>query len=285
MSGGVTPVDKSIAESLGSAVVGAAPVGGGCIHQARRLELVDGRVVFVKSGGGEAAAMLEAEARGLEILAPHIRVPGLIAQGTLSGVRWLAMEWLDLHSLDSRSWETLGRALAALHRVTRPMFGLEHDNFIGATPQENGPMRSWCDFFIERRLKPQLKLARAYHLPDREILMAAERFLANHHPAPSLLHGDLWVGNAAALPDGSALVFDPAPYFGDAETDVAMLQLFKGGLPAAFYSGYGWIDRDPDQHRRRRLYDLYHALNHLNLFGSGYVGLVRRCLEEVGQSD
>jgi protein-ribulosamine 3-kinase len=285
MSAGATPVDRSIADSLGSAVAGAFPVGGGCIHQARRLELRDGRVVFVKSGGSEAAAMLEAEARGLELLAPYIRVPQLLAEGTMSGVRWLAMEWLDLHSLDSRSWEALGRALAALHRVTRPMFGLDQDNFIGNTPQENGPMRSWCEFFIERRLKPQLHRARGHHLPEREILNAAKRLLVDHHPAPSLLHGDLWVGNAAALPDGSALVFDPAPYFGDAETDLAMLQLFKGGLPATFYSGYGWTDRDPGNHPRRRLYDLYHALNHLNLFGAGYADLVRRCLEEVARSD
>jgi protein-ribulosamine 3-kinase len=281
MSARATPVDKNIAASLGSAVAGASPVGGGCIHQARRLELADGRVVFVKSGGGEAAAMLEAEAKGLELLAPHIRVPQLLAQGAFSGVRWLAMEWLDLRPLDPRSWEGLGKALAALHRVTRPLFGLDHDNFIGSTPQENGPLQSWGEFFIERRLKPQLRLAHSHHLPEREILTTAKRLLANHHPAPSLLHGDLWVGNAAALPDGGTLVFDPAPYFGDAETDIAMLQLFKGGLPATFYSGYGWIDRDPDHHRRRRLYDLYHALNHLNLFGSGYLSLVRQCLEET----
>jgi fructosamine-3-kinase len=285
MSAGATPVDRSIAASLGSAMVASSPVGGGCIHQARRLEFEDGRVVFVKSGAGDAAAMLEAEARGLELLAPHIRVPQILAEGTLSGVRWLAMEWLDLRSLDSRSWEGLGRALAALHRVTRPLFGLDHDNYIGATPQQNGPLRSWCEFFIERRLKPQLRLAGGHHFPEREILTAAERLLADHHPAPSLLHGDLWVGNAAALREGSALIFDPAPYFGDAETDLAMLQLFKGALPASFYSGYGWMDRDPDYHRRRRLYDLYHALNHLNLFGSGYADLVRRCLEEVASDD
>jgi fructosamine-3-kinase len=158
--------------------------------------------------------------------------------------------------------------------------GLEHDNFIGATPQENGPLRSWCEFFIERRLKPQLRLACKHHLPEGEILATAERLLADHHPLPSLLHGDLWSGNAAALPDGTGVIFDPAPYFGDAETDLAMLQLFGGALPARFYRGYDWLDGPPDR-RRHRLYDLYHALNHLNLFGSGYTSLVRRCLEET----
>lgn len=224
--------------------------------------------------------MLEAEARGLELLASHIRVPQLLAQGTMVGVGWLAMEWLDLRPLDARGWENFGRALAGLHRVTRSEFGLEHDNFIGATPQENGPLSSWCEFFIERRLKPQLRLAREYRLPELEIVAAAERLLADHHPPPSLLHGDLWSGNAAELPDGTGVVFDPAPYFGDGETDLAMLQLFGGALPESFYEGYGVSDTAADP-RRRRLYDLYHALNHLNLFGSGYVSLVRRCLEET----
>jgi fructosamine-3-kinase len=281
MSDGVTAVDESIAASLGSEVRAASPVGGGCIHQARRLDLADGRRIFVKSGAGQAAAMLDAEAQGLELLAPHIHVPQLLARGTMEGVRWLAMEWLDLRPLDdARTWENFGRALAGLHRVTRPMFGLDHENFIGATPQENGPLRSWSEFFIERRLKLQLRLARQHHLPEREILAIAERLLADHHPLPSLLHGDLWTGNAAALPDGTGLVFDPAPYFGDAETDLAMLQLFGGALPAAFSRGYDWLNGTPDR-RRRRLYDLYHALNHLNLFGTGYLSMVRRCLEEV----
>ena len=280
MSAGATPVDQSIAASLGATICGTSPVGGGCIHHARRLDLADGRRVFVKSGGGKAAAMLEAEARGLNLLTPYIRVPKLLAQGTVPGEHWLAMEWLDLRPLDARSWEGLGQALAGLHRVTRPTFGLDHDNYIGATPQENAPLPSWCEFFIERRLKPQLRLARAHHLPEREILMAAERLLAEHRPPASLLHGGLWTGNAAALSDGSALVFDPAPYFGDAETDLAMLQLFGGPLPRAFFDGYGLPDPAPDR-RRRALYDLYHALNHLNLFGTGYVAMVRRCLDEA----
>lgn len=281
MSAGVTAVDESIAASLGATICDASPVGGGCIHHARRLDLADGRRIFVKSGAGQAAAMLEAEARGLEVLAPHIRVPQLLAQGTMAGVRWLAMEWLDLRPLDARTWENFGRALAGLHGVTRPEFGLDHDNFIGATPQENGLLRSWGEFFIERRLKPQLRLARKHHLPEREIVAAAERLLADHHPLPSLLHGDLWSGNAAVLPDGAGVVFDPAPYFGDAETDLAMLQLFSGALPAAFYRGYDWLSGTPDR-RRRRLYDLYHALNHLNLFGTCYLSMVRRCLDEMG---
>lgn len=279
----MTPVDKMIAATLGTDARASHQVGGGCIHDARRLELADGRQAFVKSGAGKAAALLEAEARGLMLLSPHVRVPRILAQGDFAGIRWLALEWLDLTPLSKPSWENFGRQLAALHRVTSPLHGLDHDNFIGATPQENGPLRSWGEFFIERRLKPQLRFARGHHVPEKEIIELAERLLANHQPPPRLLHGDLWSGNAAALPDASAVVFDPAPYFGDPETDLAMLQLFSGALPAAFYRGYG--SPDPGQHRecrrRRRLYDLYHALNHLNLFGVGYRALVGRCLEEM----
>lgn len=279
MSGKHSAVNESIAAVLGSVVCGARAVGGGCIHQARRLDLADGRTVFVKAGDGEAAATLEAEARGLELLSPYVRVPQLLAQGMSNGAPWLAMEWLDLCPLDSRSWGNFGRALAGLHAVTQSVFGLDHDNFIGATVQENGRLSSWCEFFIERRLRPQLRLARAYQLPEREILEAAERLLKDHRPLVSLLHGDLWSGNAAALADGTGVVFDPAPYYGDAETDLAMLQLFGGALPESFYEGYGLPDSAADP-RRRRLYDLYHALNHLNLFGAGYASMVRRCLEE-----
>jgi len=286
MSAKDTAVNESIAAALGSGIRGTRPVGGGSIHHARWLVLADDRRVFVKAGGGEAVALLEAEACGLELLAPHIRVPQLLARGTVADEYWLAMEWLDLRPLDARSWESLGRALANLHRVTRPEFGLDHDNFIGATPQENAPLSSWCEFFIERRLKPQLRLARAHSLPERDILKRAEHLLEDHRPQASLLHGDLWIGNAAGLRDGSAVVFDPAPYYGDAETDLAMLQLFGGPLPPAFFEGYQALDvrggrTDYDRSCRWSLYNLYHALNHLNLFGTGYLPMVHDCWERA----
>ncbi len=274
----MTPIDREIAAALGGTVGSSRRVGGGCIHDARRLDLADGRVVFAKSGGGGNGALLEAEADGLRRLAPHIRTPAVIGSGSAADLRWLALEWLDLGPMDTPSWENLGTQLAALHRVTTDAHGLDRDNFIGATPQENSRCKSWREFYLESRLKPQIRLARAngHDLSEVEILSAVEPILAQHEPAPALLHGDLWSGNVAALPDGTAVVFDPAPYFGDPETDLAMLELFGGPLPAAFFRGYGEVD--PDRDRRLPLYHLYHALNHLNLFGSSYRSMVRSCI-------
>ena len=274
-----TQHDLEIAEALGSGLAASRAVGGGCIHQARRLDLSDGRVCFVKSGADEARLWLEAEARGLALLAPVARVPAVLGTGSLSdGTGWLALEWLDLRPIDTAGWKDLGRQLAAMHGHIGPEFGLDHDNFIGATPQSNRPDSSWLNFYLEQRLRPQIRLARAngYDVPEKEILNFAERNLASHAPRPSLLHGDLWSGNAAALAGGGTVVFDPAPYFGDAETDLAMLELFGGPLPAAFFHGYG---TEPDHRAARRpVYDLYHALNHLHLFGDSYPGMVRTCL-------
>ena len=256
-------------------------MGGGCIHDARRVDLADDRSIFVKSGAGTHGDLLVAEARSLRLLSPHIRVPGVLGEGeTASGTRWLALEWLDLQPRGDRG--RLGRALAAMHGVHAGCHGLDHDNFIGATPQANGPVDDWCGFFIGRRLKPQLEFARrdGHHLPETRIVEAASDLLADHHPSPALLHGDLWSGNTSFLTDGTPVIFDPAAYFGDPETDLAMLELFGGRLGADFFSGYG---PEPEGRPiRRQLYDLYHALNHLHLFGGGYMGMVRSCLDALG---
>jgi fructosamine-3-kinase len=278
-------LDASIAAALGSPPQASQAVSGGCIHCARRLELADGRRVFVKSAGAGQAALLAAEARGLGLLDRHIRVPRVLGQDvTADGTRWLALEWLDLQPLGGAAWADLGRQLAVLHAVTAAVHGLDHDNFIGATPQSNMPAESWLEFYVERRLRPQLRLARAHghDLAEAGIVAGAAAVLAAHDPAPALLHGDLWSGNAAALRGAAAVVFDPAPYHGDPETDLAMLELFGGPLPQAFFRGYG--PGPPERARRRPLYDLYHALNHLNLFGAGYTSMVRRCLEALRRS-
>lgn len=274
--------DVAIAAALGSIPLAAQPVGGGCIHHARRLDLADGRRIFVKSARGETSALLAAEARGLALLAPHIRVPRILgASHAGDDPCWLALEWLELRPLDAPAWTDLGHQLATLHAVTSARHGLDHDNFIGATPQRNLPAPTWREFYLERRLRPQLQLARArgHDLPEAAMLEPAGQLLADHEPTPALLHGDLWCGNAAGLPSATAIVFDPAPYFGDPETDLAMLELFGGPLPASFLRGYGPIARD--RQRRRPLYHLYHALNHLNLFGPGYASMVRQCLDEL----
>ena len=275
-------IDVSIAAALGSKPLGSAPAAGGCIHEAHRLDLADGRQVFVKTAPEAYAALLATEARGLAKLAPHIHVPATLGQGVgQNGRSWLALEWLDLSPLTHESWAALGRGIAALHAVTAAVHGLDHPNFIGTTPQLNSPHKSWSGFYIDQRLRPQIRRAirNGHDIPEAHILNSAEHMLADHQPAPALLHGDLWTGNTAALDDGGAIVFDPAPYHGDPETDLAMLELFGGPLPDEFLRNYGPM---PDDRKRRQpLYDLYHALNHLNLFGSGYSGMVRRCAEAL----
>jgi fructosamine-3-kinase len=275
--------DAAIADALGAALLASHAVSGGCIHHSRCLDLADGRRVFVKSADGSGARMLVAEEMGLRLLSPHIRTPVIVGSGEAKGSRWLALEWLDLAPMRPAAWEDLGRQMARLHEARSTCHGLDHDNFIGATPQENRPLACWSAFFLERRLQPQLALARRLRiaLPEDDILAAASRLLDGHDPTPSLLHGDLWSGNTAAITGDRAVVFDPAPYFGDAETDLAMLELFGGPLPEAFRKGYGILPSGRES--RRPLYDLYHALNHLNLFGTGYAGMVARCVEEIGR--
>lgn len=172
-------LDGSIAATLGTIAEASRPLGGGCIHDARCLDLADGRRVFVKSARGDQSALLVAEARGLDLLAPHIRVPRVLANGCAAdGTSWLALEWLDLLPLVAPAWTDLGRQLASLHAVTAPCHGLDHDNFIGTTPQTNLTTSGWREFYLERRLRPQIQLARSrgHDLPEAGILESAGEF-------------------------------------------------------------------------------------------------------------
>jgi fructosamine-3-kinase len=289
-------LDTAVAEALAAelsraagepfAVAGARPVRGGCINEAWVVE-GGGRRCFVKLNAVAALAMFEAEAEGLRELAAAnaIRVPRPLACGIAGTRAYLVTEHLALQgSCDPRR---LGEELASLHRHVGKAHGWHRDNTIGSTPQHNAACPRWPDFWRERRLIPQLELAaRNGHSalrPLRERLLArSDALLARREPPASLLHGDLWGGNVAALPDGTPVLFDPAVYFGDRETDLAMIALF-GGFPAEFYAAYqaAW-EMDPGYEERRPLYQLYHLLNHLNLFGAGYLGEVRRCLAALG---
>jgi len=221
---------------------------------------------------------LAAELDGLSRLAQTgaIRVPRVLGQGASDDEAWIEFEWLELHPPDAASDVRMGEALARLHAVTGPAFGLERDNAIGATPQPNGPSDDWVSFWRERRLGFQLGLAykNGYRgrLQDRgdRLLECVGDLLAGHRPAPALLHGDLWAGNRARLADGTPVVFDPAVYYGDREADIAMTRLF-GGFGPRFYAAYGqaWPPATGAA-VRAGLYNLYHVLNHLNLFGGGY---------------
>ena len=192
----------------------------------------------------------------------------------------------------SGSAAKLGEELAELHKITGEHYGWSRDNFIGTTTQINAPCNDWADFWRDRRLKPQLELAtcaghggRLLSLGER-LLENVHRLMDGHQPAASLLHGDLWAGNKAYTRDGAPVIFDPACYYGDRETDIAMTELF-GGFERDFYAAYEAASPLPDGYALRRdLYNLYHMLNHLNLFGAGYrlrcENMMEKLLSRVG---
>jgi protein-ribulosamine 3-kinase len=249
--------------------------GGGCINAAHVLE-GGGQRYFVKINAASRLDMFEAEAEGLtEILNSHsISAPQPLALGRSGGEAFLVLEYIELGGRGSP--DRLGRELAAMHRTTAQRFGWHRDNTIGATPQPNAWNADWIEFWRERRLRFQLDLAvkngagRGLGDKGERLLDALPMLLGSHRPLPSLLHGDLWGGNYGFSAGGDPVIFDPAVYYGDRETDLAMTELF-GGFPAAFYAAYqeAW-PLDPGYGTRKILYNLYHVLNHYNLFGGGY---------------
>lgn len=253
----------------------ASPVSGGCIHEAWQVTTETGKRWFVKINRRHLAAVFRAEAEGLGALAATgaIRVPGVAAWGEAGGRSFLVLEWLELAARTAPGERRLGESLARLHGHTGPAFGWERDNFLGQALQVNGWNGDWVAFFRDHRLAPQARRAREKGLRLEgwsRLLDCLEGFFGGHRPTPSLLHGDLWSGNAGYLHDGAPVVFDPAVYFGDAEADLAMAELF-GGFGGAFWDGYRNLRPISSGYAvRRDLYNLYHILNHFNLFGGGY---------------
>ncbi len=259
------------------ALRGTTPIGGGSINGAFRLEGTGGERYFLKLNDARHHPMFASEAAGLDAIAATntIRVPQPLVHGIAAGKSFLVLEYLELSPRgDAR---LLGEQLAALHRSTGREYGFVHDNFIGTTPQPNAWTNGWIDFWREQRLGFQLRLAAEngyggqLHSLGERLLDALPAFFHGYTPQPSLLHGDLWGGNHAFLTNGVPAVFDPAAYYGDRECDLAMTELF-GGYPATFYAAYraAW-PLDAGYASRRELYNLYHILNHANLFGGGYV--------------
>jgi fructosamine-3-kinase len=262
-------------------------VGGG-FATCERWEC-DSGPVFVKVADRERLRLLEAEAAGLRELsgAAALRVPRVLAVGVAGSQAFLALEWIEFRAATARTEARLGELLARQHRVTAARFGWHRDNTIGATPQPNACSDDWARFFAERRVGFQLDLAAQnghsgrWIDRGRRLCERLDVLLRGHHPLPSLLHGDLWGGNWAADEAGQPVVFDPAVYFGDREADLAMTRLF-GGFGRAFYDAYesAW-PLDPGAPLRFDLYNLYHVLNHLNLFGGGYRGQAEVLIERL----
>jgi len=275
-------------------------VSGGCIHGAWRLEFAEGPSLFAKGGAAAALPLLEMEADGLRALAvaaagSGLTIPRVQALERIGDQALLLLDWLDQsRSGAPEGWWQLGAGLARLHRaslerVCAPgdrldgVHGWHRDNGIGSTPQPNGWLEDWAAFFVQRRLQPQLRWLQEKGQPLRHgerLLVRARELLAEHRPEPVLVHGDLWCGNAALTASGGAL-FDPAVHRADREVDLAMAQLF-GGFPPAFFSGYQQSWPLPADHSARvNLYNLYHLLNHANLFGGSYHGQAQSCAESL----
>ncbi|MFP5409910.1 MAG: fructosamine kinase family protein [Gammaproteobacteria bacterium] len=264
----------------------ARAVHGGDISEA--FTLTDGaRSFFVKTQPAGRLGLFEAEAAGLAELAAAqaVRVPAVIAYGSAAGRAYLVLEALSLGGRGDAA--VLGRQLAQQHRVSAARFGDARDNWIGATPQPNGWFDDWVAFWRERRLGYQLKLAAqngyggALQRDGEALLARLEDFFDGYRPQPSLLHGDLWGGNHGFLQDGTPVIFDPAVYHGDRECDLAMSELF-GGFAPAFHAAYreAW-PLDAGYAVRKTLYNLYHILNHANLFGGGYAGQAQRMAAQL----
>ena len=250
-------------------------VGGGCINQAYQL-IGREQNYFIKLNSASQVEMFAAEALGLEQMyqTQTLRVPKPICWGMAENNSYIVLEWLDLGRGGNQSWQEMGRKLALLHQHKgENRFGWQRNNTIGATPQINDWYDNWADFFAQQRIGYQLKLANRrggnFRNPD-SIIEAVRDKLNKRIPLPSLVHGDLWSGNAACTIDGEAVILDPAAYYGDREVDIAMSELF-GGFPASFYQAYNqqW-PLDQGYQQRKTIYNLYHILNHFNLFGSGY---------------
>jgi len=242
---------------------------------------------FVKYHVNAPDGMFAAEAQALaEISAQKcIRVPAPMALGSDGNTAWLVLEHLQLTPNGPAS--LMGEQLAAMHSISKSRFGWTRDNYIGSTAQLNRNSDNWTEFWGANRLKPQFALAEAAGFGGR-LLAIGEHLLDNlnkimdgHQPAAALLHGDLWAGNKAYTEDGQPVIFDPASYFGDRETDIAMTELF-GGFGADFYAAYQACSPLPDGYRLRRdLYNLYHMLNHLNLFGGAYLSRCENMIDRL----
>ena len=269
-------------------VAGIKPVPGGDINAAFMLLLSDGRSVFLKENRKENAAFFKTETLGLAAISKTgaIGVPQVWKTGILGSRSYLLMEYLRPAPAKKDFWVRFGRQLADMHR-TDPSewtpggsYGFTENNFIGAGRQVNDIRKSWIDFFRECRLEVQFRRAQTgFDSSDRKAMQSLLDHLDQYltEPAfPSLLHGDLWGGNFVTGPDGNAWLIDPAVYVGHCEADLAMTELF-GGFAPAFYDAYREANViAPGYSDRRDIYNLYHLLNHLNLFGGSYYGAVMR---------
>ncbi len=277
---------------LGEPIRQVASLGGGCIANACAVETTTERV-FLKWGTGAVAATFTGEAAGLQALheaQSPLLIPKVLAVESEANHQpgFLLLEWITPGPASRAFAADFGQHLAQLHRQQAEAYGFVIDNHIGRLPQTNAWCDTWPDFFRKRRLLPQIERARSARRWPSEWNALADHILNQLEnwlpltPEASILHGDLWSGNFLVTVQGRAALIDPAAYYGHREADLAMTELF-GGFDAAFYTAYceAW-PLEPGYERRRDLYNLYHLINHLNHFGSGYAGSVAQILRRYG---
>jgi protein-ribulosamine 3-kinase len=244
----------------------SSSIGGGCINQASKIHSMDGRTFFLKINQASFLPFFEAEAEALKEIrsTQTIMVPDVITHGVAKDQAFLVLEYIEEGRSSSMSQSALGKLLAKMHKIEQPFFGWERDNCIGATPQPNPKTNSWSEFYRDHRLAFQFKLAqskgRAFE-GVQKLLESIESFFSDYSPHPSLLHGDLWGGNASCDSSGVPFLYDPASYYGDREADLAFTYMF-GGFSSSFYN-------------------LYHELNHFNLFGGGYASSAQSSIDQL----
>ena len=277
-----------------------SPVFGGDINEAFRLTLDDGTSLFMKSNAPNLLPAFEAEEAGLQAIAGTgaIGTVKVLGIGTdPQGFSFLLQEFVTPGKKNRDYWERLGAELYAMHRAPMPsenseknenLFGFGADNFIGSRRQKNTWTDEWIPFFRDCRLRPQLKAAERW-LDQRDRKLAGsllehlDQYLIEPD-APSLIHGDLWAGNVMTGSDGRAWIIDPAAYYGHPEADLAMTELFGGFSPDFYDSYFACAKMEAGYQDRKDIYNLYHLLNHLNLFGVSYLSSVQRILRRYGRT-
>jgi fructosamine-3-kinase len=261
-------------------------VSGGCINRGYAIS-DDHLTYFIKLNQASQELMFAAEARGLQQIydTATIRVPQPLCWGIAGNSSYIVMEWLEMNGSKKKPWREMGYNLAAMHKVTSQHgFGWGENNTIGSTTQINDWTDEWVEFYTKYRLGYQFQLAwqSGGNFPlQTKLLATIPKLLANHPVQPALVHGDLWGGNVGFTKSGEPVIFDPATYFGDREVDLAMTELF-GGFPREFYDGYNQVFPVEEGYESRKiLYNLYHILNHFNLFGGGYADQANRMIERI----